>query len=132
VLKLPFAADCCPCVGKLRTVLPLTVGTRDVWCSWCPPWEQVGGSEELNRAERPTGDCSIGSSGAAALSAALPLTPCQISPLPVFNSNANKTCQHRWACGHARPPRQTPFASINKPIINNTILELTIRVMLIQ
>jgi hypothetical protein len=23
-VKLPFAADCCPCVEKLRTVLPLT------------------------------------------------------------------------------------------------------------
>jgi hypothetical protein len=27
--ELPFAADCCPCVEKLRTVLPLTVGSRD-------------------------------------------------------------------------------------------------------
>ena len=27
--ELPFAADCCPCVEKLRTVLPLTVGIRD-------------------------------------------------------------------------------------------------------
>jgi hypothetical protein len=26
VVRLPFAADCCPCVGKLRTVLPLTLG----------------------------------------------------------------------------------------------------------
>jgi hypothetical protein len=29
VLELPFAADCCPCVEKLRTVLPSTVGIRD-------------------------------------------------------------------------------------------------------
>jgi hypothetical protein len=29
VLELPFAADSCPCVEKLRTVLPLTVGIRD-------------------------------------------------------------------------------------------------------
>jgi hypothetical protein len=29
VVELPFAADCCPCVDKLRTVLPLTVGIRD-------------------------------------------------------------------------------------------------------
>jgi hypothetical protein len=29
VVKLHFAADCCPCVEKLRTVLPLTVGIRD-------------------------------------------------------------------------------------------------------
>jgi hypothetical protein len=29
VVKLPFAADCCPCVEKLRTVLPFTVGIRD-------------------------------------------------------------------------------------------------------
>jgi hypothetical protein len=29
VVELPFAADCCPCVEKLRTVLPLTVGIRD-------------------------------------------------------------------------------------------------------
>jgi hypothetical protein len=30
VVELPWAADCCPCVGKLRTVLqvPLTVGIR--------------------------------------------------------------------------------------------------------
>jgi hypothetical protein len=28
-VELPFAADCCPCVEKLRTVLPLTVGIRD-------------------------------------------------------------------------------------------------------
>jgi hypothetical protein len=28
-VKLPFAADCCPCVEKLRTVLPSTVGIRD-------------------------------------------------------------------------------------------------------
>ena len=27
--ELSFAADCCPCVEKLRTVLPLTVGIRD-------------------------------------------------------------------------------------------------------
>ena len=26
MVKLPWAADCCPCVEKLRTVLPLTVG----------------------------------------------------------------------------------------------------------
>jgi hypothetical protein len=26
VVELPFAADCCPCVEQLRTVLPLTVG----------------------------------------------------------------------------------------------------------
>jgi hypothetical protein len=29
VVELPWAADCCPCVEKLRTVLPLTVGIRD-------------------------------------------------------------------------------------------------------
>jgi hypothetical protein len=29
VVELPWAADCCPCVDKLRTVLPLTVGIRD-------------------------------------------------------------------------------------------------------
>jgi hypothetical protein len=29
VVELPFAADCCPCVEKLRTVVPLTVGIRD-------------------------------------------------------------------------------------------------------
>jgi hypothetical protein len=29
VVELPFAADCPPCVEKLRTVLPLTVGVRD-------------------------------------------------------------------------------------------------------
>jgi hypothetical protein len=29
VVELPFAADCCPCVEKLRTVLPFTVGLRD-------------------------------------------------------------------------------------------------------
>jgi hypothetical protein len=28
-LLLPWAAGCCLCVGKLRTVLPLTVGIRD-------------------------------------------------------------------------------------------------------
>jgi hypothetical protein len=28
-VELPFAAGCCPCVGKLRTVLPLTAGIRD-------------------------------------------------------------------------------------------------------
>jgi hypothetical protein len=28
VVELPFAADSCPCVEKLRTVLPLTVGIR--------------------------------------------------------------------------------------------------------
>jgi hypothetical protein len=28
VVELPFAADCCPCVEKLRTMLPLTVGIR--------------------------------------------------------------------------------------------------------
>jgi hypothetical protein len=27
--ELPFAADWCPCVEKLRTVLPFTVGIRD-------------------------------------------------------------------------------------------------------
>jgi hypothetical protein len=26
VVELPFAADCCPCVEKLRTVLPLMLG----------------------------------------------------------------------------------------------------------
>jgi hypothetical protein len=29
VVELPFAADCGPCVEKLRTVLPFTVGIRD-------------------------------------------------------------------------------------------------------
>jgi hypothetical protein len=29
VVELPFAADCCPCVEKLRTVLLVTVGIRD-------------------------------------------------------------------------------------------------------
>jgi hypothetical protein len=29
VVELPFAADRCPCVEKLRTVLSLTVGIRD-------------------------------------------------------------------------------------------------------
>jgi hypothetical protein len=29
VVELPWAADNCPCVEKLRTVLPLTVGIRD-------------------------------------------------------------------------------------------------------
>ena len=29
VVELPWAADSCPCVEKLRTVLPLTVGIRD-------------------------------------------------------------------------------------------------------
>jgi hypothetical protein len=29
VVELPFAADCCPCVEKLRTVLPFSVGIRD-------------------------------------------------------------------------------------------------------
>jgi hypothetical protein len=29
VVELPFAADCCPCVEKLRNVLPLTVGIGD-------------------------------------------------------------------------------------------------------
>jgi hypothetical protein len=28
-LSFPWAADSCPCVEKLRTVLPLTVGIRD-------------------------------------------------------------------------------------------------------
>jgi hypothetical protein len=29
VVRLPFAADCCPCVAKLRTELPFSVGIRD-------------------------------------------------------------------------------------------------------
>jgi hypothetical protein len=29
VVELPFAADSCPCVEKLRTVLSLTGGIRD-------------------------------------------------------------------------------------------------------
>jgi hypothetical protein len=29
VVELPFAADCCPCVEKLRTVLPLSDVIRD-------------------------------------------------------------------------------------------------------
>jgi hypothetical protein len=29
VVELPFAADCCPCEEKLRTVLAFTVGIRD-------------------------------------------------------------------------------------------------------
>jgi hypothetical protein len=29
VIELPFAVDLCPCVEKLRTVLPLTVGITD-------------------------------------------------------------------------------------------------------
>ena len=28
-VELPWAADRCPCVEKLRTVLPFAVGTRD-------------------------------------------------------------------------------------------------------
>ena len=30
MVELPWAAECCPCVAKLRTVLPFTVGIRDV------------------------------------------------------------------------------------------------------
>jgi hypothetical protein len=43
VVELPFAADCCPCVEKLRTVLPLMLGGGGgvcVWSSaafWCWP-----------------------------------------------------------------------------------------------
>ena len=33
VVKLPWAADCCPWVGKLRTLLPLTVGLGDAQAS---------------------------------------------------------------------------------------------------
>jgi hypothetical protein len=29
VVELPWAADCCPCVEKLRTVLPLTARVRE-------------------------------------------------------------------------------------------------------
>ena len=29
VVGIPWAADCCPCVEKLRAVLPLTVGIVD-------------------------------------------------------------------------------------------------------
>ena len=29
MVELPWAAGCCPCVEKLRTVLPLPVGIRD-------------------------------------------------------------------------------------------------------
>ena len=29
MVELPWAADSCPWVGKLRTVVPLTVGIRD-------------------------------------------------------------------------------------------------------
>jgi hypothetical protein len=29
VVEVPFAADCCPCVEKLRTVLTFIVGIRD-------------------------------------------------------------------------------------------------------
>jgi hypothetical protein len=28
VVRLPFAADCCPCAEKLRTVLTLTVDIK--------------------------------------------------------------------------------------------------------
>ena len=29
MVELPFSADCCPCVERLRTGLPLTVGIRE-------------------------------------------------------------------------------------------------------
>jgi hypothetical protein len=38
VVELPFAADCCPCVEKLRTVLPFTVLVSEtVRCISCQP-----------------------------------------------------------------------------------------------
>jgi hypothetical protein len=58
VVELPFAADCCPCVEKLRTVLPFTVGIREtVRCSWCPPWavsnpHEGGGAATHEEGER--------------------------------------------------------------------------------
>jgi hypothetical protein len=41
VVELPFAADRCPWVEKLRTVLPLTVGIRDGVVQLVSRW--VGG-----------------------------------------------------------------------------------------
>jgi hypothetical protein len=73
VVELPFAADCCPCVEKLRTVLPLPVGIRDsavhlvstvvapsttlgvrggrVWASW--PGRRVDLVDSHGKVERP-------------------------------------------------------------------------------
>jgi hypothetical protein len=35
--ELPFAADRCPCVEKLRTCYHLLLASETVRCSWCPP-----------------------------------------------------------------------------------------------
>jgi hypothetical protein len=42
VVELPWAADCCPCVGKLRTVLPLTVVVSETVRCTCMRVESVG------------------------------------------------------------------------------------------
>jgi hypothetical protein len=34
LVEPPWAADCCPWVGKLRTVLPITVGGGGLRMSW--------------------------------------------------------------------------------------------------
>jgi hypothetical protein len=36
--ELPFAADRCPCVEKLRTCYQLLLASETVQCSWCPSW----------------------------------------------------------------------------------------------
>ena len=46
MVELPWAADCCPCVEKLRTVLPFTAGIRDgavhLVSTLCPRWGGAG------------------------------------------------------------------------------------------
>jgi hypothetical protein len=61
--ELPWAADCCPCVEKLRTVLPFTVGIsiRDVVVHLVSTFvravisaRRVGGREQATGTGGPT------------------------------------------------------------------------------
>ena len=53
VVELPFAADSCPCVEKLRTVLPLTVGIRDGVVQLVSTLSASGGGESREHQRSP-------------------------------------------------------------------------------
>jgi hypothetical protein len=52
--ELPFAADRCPCVEKLRTCHQLLLASETVRCSWCPPW--AVSSDQHEQARRREGE----------------------------------------------------------------------------
>jgi hypothetical protein len=92
VVELPWAADCCPCVEKLRTVLPFNVGIRDGWVHLVSTLGNVVTSarEELGSITAPAwvgAQPTPKGPGARALKGATPLAKnCTMEKRPLFGA----------------------------------------------